>query len=56
MAQQLRVGQVLINGGALAALSDAPFGGFKRSGYGRENGEEGFLGYTESRVIEYHAG
>ena len=56
MAQPLRVGQVLINGGALAALSDAPFGGFKRSGYGRENGEEGFLGYTESRVIEYHAG
>jgi len=56
MAQQLRAGQVLINGGALTALSDAPFGGFKRSGYGRENGEEGFLSYTEARVIEYHAG
>jgi aldehyde dehydrogenase (NAD+) len=56
IAQQLRAGQVLINGGSLTALSDSPFGGFKRSGYGRENGDEGFLAYTEARTIEYHAG
>ena len=56
MAQQIRSGQVLINGGSLTAMSDSPFGGFKRSGYGRENGDEGFLAYTEARSIEYHAG
>ncbi len=56
MAQQLRVGQVLINGGSLTSMSDAPFGGLKRSGYGRENGDEGYLAYTEPRTIEYHAG
>jgi len=56
MANELRVGHVLINGGALASLSAVPFGGLKRSGYGREGGEEGFLAYSEIRAVEFHAG
>ena len=29
----------------------APFGGVKRSGYGREYGDEGLLEYTQSCVV-----
>ena len=36
VARRLRAGQVEINGGAFNLL--APFGGYKRSGHGRENG------------------
>ena len=48
--------QELINGGSLTSMSELPFGGIKRSGYGREGGEEGLLEYTYSRAIEFHAG
>jgi acyl-CoA reductase-like NAD-dependent aldehyde dehydrogenase len=36
VAKQLRTGQIEINGGAFNPL--APFGGYKQSGHGRENG------------------
>jgi acyl-CoA reductase-like NAD-dependent aldehyde dehydrogenase len=36
VARRLRAGQVEINGGAFNLM--APFGGYKRSGHGRENG------------------
>ena len=36
VARKLRTGQVEINGGAFNPL--APFGGYKQSGHGRENG------------------
>jgi acyl-CoA reductase-like NAD-dependent aldehyde dehydrogenase len=56
MAQELRAGHILINGGALTSVSSVPFGGMKRSGYGREGGEEGLNCYTEVKAIEFHAG
>lgn len=56
MAQHLRTGHVLINGGAMASLSTVPLGGIKRSGYGREGGDEGYHAYTEPKAIEFHAG
>lgn len=49
IARRLRVGTVRING----AVSDvdAPLGGFKQSGIGRELGPEGLGEYVEPRVI-----
>jgi acyl-CoA reductase-like NAD-dependent aldehyde dehydrogenase len=52
MASAIRTGQVAINGGgATADAPIAPFGGFKRSGFGREFGEEGLNAYTELKSI-----
>ncbi len=36
VAKRIRTGQIEINGGAFNPL--APFGGYKQSGHGRENG------------------
>ncbi|HEX7293299.1 MAG TPA: aldehyde dehydrogenase family protein, partial [Solirubrobacterales bacterium] len=36
VARRLRTGQIEINGGAFNPI--APFGGYKQSGHGRENG------------------
>jgi succinate-semialdehyde dehydrogenase/glutarate-semialdehyde dehydrogenase len=30
---------------------EAPFGGFKQSGYGREGGVDGLLEFCESQVV-----
>lgn len=56
MALQLRTGVTNINGGANKFLATAPFGGFKRSGLGRECGKYGLDSYTEIKAVGYHAG
>ncbi len=48
VARQLRAGSVGINGGFDFA---APFGGYKKSGNGREWGEFGFHEYLETKAI-----
>ena len=49
-AARMRVGTVNVNGGVWYA-ADAPFGGYKQSGIGREMGLLGFEEYTEAKVI-----
>ncbi|MES2263994.1 MAG: aldehyde dehydrogenase family protein [Pseudomonadota bacterium] len=55
MALQIRTGGVVINGG-LYQLMDAPFGGYKRSGLGREYGENWLNEYTQEKSIVYPVG
>ena len=50
VARRLRAGQVDINGGAYNPA--APFGGYKRSGYGRENGQYGFEEYLQIKSLQ----
>jgi aldehyde dehydrogenase (NAD+) len=56
LACRLRCGGVAINGGAGWTNPGVPFGGYKRSGIGRENGDQGLAEYTELKTIKYHAG
>ena len=50
VARRLRTGTVSVNGG-LWFGPDAPFGGYKESGLGREHGLQGFEEYLETKTI-----
>jgi aldehyde dehydrogenase (NAD+)/betaine-aldehyde dehydrogenase len=52
VAQRLRSGSVAINGGG-GPRADAPWGGPRESGVGREGGEEGFLDFFEVKHIQW---
>jgi aldehyde dehydrogenase (NAD+) len=49
LAARIRAGQVRVN--ATASGNEAPFGGYKQSGVGREVGREGMLEYTTVKYI-----
>ncbi len=49
VARRIRTGQVYINGGAFN--TDAPFGGYKQSGIGREGGVFGLEEFLEIKTI-----
>jgi acyl-CoA reductase-like NAD-dependent aldehyde dehydrogenase len=50
IARRLRTGQVDINGAMFNPL--APFGGYKQSGVGRENGRLGFEEFLETKSLQ----
>jgi aldehyde dehydrogenase (NAD+) len=50
VARQIRAGTVGVNGGVFYG-AEAPFGGYKASGYGRQGGFEGFEQYLETKTI-----
>jgi aldehyde dehydrogenase (NAD+) len=49
-ADRIQAGTVYINN-YYNATTQSPVGGFKRSGYGRENGLEGMLAYLQTKSI-----
>jgi len=52
VAKQLRAGMIHINGAALDL--NAPFGGYKQSGNGREWGREGIMEFLETKAVLGH--
>lgn len=58
VARSIRAGLIGINGGSggLGSIGKAPFGGYKRSGLGREHGDAGAHEFLELKTIEYPIG
>ena len=52
MAEALEAGSIGINDG-VPSTSNAPFGGFKQSGWGRELGVEGLDAFLETKHISF---
>ena len=52
LAERIDAGQVAVNGGAMSI--EAPFGGFKNSGYGREKGLEALHEYVQTKTVSIH--
>ena len=50
VANRIRTGTLAVNGGVWFS-PDAPFGGYKQSGVGREMGVAGFEEYLETKVV-----
>jgi aldehyde dehydrogenase (NAD+) len=50
VARRLRSGTCAVNGGVWFGV-DTPFGGYKQSGIGRENGTWGFEEFLETKVV-----
>ncbi len=54
VARRVRTGTMGVNGGG-AFGPDVPFGGYKLSGVGRQNGQEGFEQYLETKSVGWPA-
>jgi aldehyde dehydrogenase (NAD+) len=52
VARRIRAGMVSVNGGAPHGV-DMPFGGYKYSGVGRQNGYAGFEQYLETKSVAW---
>ncbi|MDE3205057.1 MAG: aldehyde dehydrogenase family protein [Acidobacteriota bacterium] len=52
IARRVRTGSIGINGGMWYG-ADSPYGGYKSSGIGRQNGTEGFEQYLETKAVAW---
>jgi aldehyde dehydrogenase (NAD+) len=52
VARRIRTGMMSVNGGAPYG-ADMPFGGYKHSGIGRQNGTAGFEQYLETKAVAW---
>jgi acyl-CoA reductase-like NAD-dependent aldehyde dehydrogenase len=52
VARRLRAGTIGLNGG-MGYGADVPFGGYKASGVGRQNGTAGFDQYLELKSVAW---
>ena len=55
VGRRVRAGTISLNGAAPVA-ADVPFGGYKDSGVGRQNGITGFSQYLEVKSVAWPAG
>lgn len=51
MAAEIEAGQVYVNTYGAGGGVELPFGGFKKSGYGREKGYEALDAYTQTKTV-----
>jgi aldehyde dehydrogenase (NAD+)/betaine-aldehyde dehydrogenase len=51
LAARIEAGQVYVNAFGAGGGVEYPFGGFKKSGYGREKGVESLDAYTETKTV-----
>jgi aldehyde dehydrogenase (NAD+) len=56
VATAVKSGQVRINGYSVEGSIGLPFGGYKRSGFGREQGVEELANYTQIKNVMIHFG
>jgi aldehyde dehydrogenase (NAD+)/betaine-aldehyde dehydrogenase len=54
LAAELRAGQVYVNTYGAGGGVELPFGGFKKSGYGREKGYEALDTFTATKTVVVH--
>ena len=55
VAERVRTGRMSINS-SFSANPDAPIGGYKHSGMGRENGSFGITEFVNAKFVSYNAG
>jgi aldehyde dehydrogenase (NAD+) len=56
VAKRVRAGQVFVNGYGAGGGIELPFGGFKRSGHGREKGFEALYDMSATKTVVFNHG